>query len=193
MAVVRIELFLCFHFSSYLYFFSTFYVSSPSPVSTDHKAANLLYQSFLHSGGQRFQCSVCDKSYLRKRHLQRHMRDECIGIPPRFNCDHCDSKFRRKYHLVRHMASKHGIQMDKILGVTAGGSGGSAAPPTGKQSLVESEFYKSNNEGDNKFSVDALMMKQEVMDQVTSQSSLLHNFKALFFDYALKNVPTQLQ
>ncbi|XP_055919145.1 longitudinals lacking protein, isoforms H/M/V isoform X7 [Eupeodes corollae] len=59
--------------------------------------------------GDRFPCSVCGKSYLRKRHLQRHMRDECIGIPPRFKCDLCPSRFRRKYHMVRHMTSKHGI------------------------------------------------------------------------------------
>lgn len=59
--------------------------------------------------GERFPCNVCGKSYLRKRHLQRHMRDECIGIPPRFKCDLCPSRFRRKYHMVRHMTSKHGI------------------------------------------------------------------------------------
>ncbi|GAB0096963.1 longitudinals lacking protein, isoforms J/P/Q/S/Z [Sergentomyia squamirostris] len=63
---------------------------------------------------QRFFCNVCDKSYLRKRHLQRHMRDECIGIPPRFNCSLCPSKFRRKYHLVRHLNSKHGIVTPKM-------------------------------------------------------------------------------
>lgn len=141
----------------------------------------VFYTNYVNSG-QRFQCTVCDKSYLRKRHLQRHMRDECIGIPPRFNCDHCDSKFRRKYHLVRHMASKHGIQMDKVIG-------------SGLSSVKnENGYFKPHgNEGDNKFSVDALMMKQEVIDQVTSQSSLLQNFKTLFFDYALKNGPTQLQ
>ncbi|XP_034653824.1 longitudinals lacking protein, isoforms H/M/V isoform X9 [Drosophila subobscura] len=58
---------------------------------------------------ERFHCAVCNKSYLRKRHLQRHMRDECIGIPPRFNCEFCSSRFRRKYHMVRHLVSKHGI------------------------------------------------------------------------------------
>lgn len=58
--------------------------------------------------GERFFCSVCGKNYLRKRHLQRHMRDECIGIPPRFECEFCTSKFRRKYHLVRHLNSRHG-------------------------------------------------------------------------------------
>lgn len=63
--------------------------------------------------GQRFFCTVCDKSYLRKRHLQRHMRDECIGIPPRFQCSMCTSKFRRKYHLVRHLNSKHAVIVTK--------------------------------------------------------------------------------
>lgn len=58
--------------------------------------------------GERFFCLVCGKNYLRKRHLQRHMRDECIGIPPRFECEFCPSKFRRKYHLVRHLNSRHG-------------------------------------------------------------------------------------
>lgn len=80
------------------------------------------------------------------------------------------------------MASKHGIQMDKVIS-------------SGLSSVKnENGYFKPNgNEGDNKFSVDALMMKQEVIDQVTSQSSLLQNFKTLFFDYALKNGPTQLQ
>ncbi|KAL9913391.1 longitudinals lacking isoform 4-T4 [Glossina fuscipes fuscipes] len=59
--------------------------------------------------GPRFSCGICGKSYLRKRHLQRHSRDECIGIPPRFNCELCPSRFRRKYHMVRHLVSKHGV------------------------------------------------------------------------------------
>lgn len=59
------------------------------------------------ANGERFFCMVCGKNYLRKRHLQRHMRDECIGIPPRFECEFCPSKFRRKYHLVRHLNSRH--------------------------------------------------------------------------------------
>lgn len=63
--------------------------------------------------GERFFCMVCGKNYLRKRHLQRHMRDECIGIPPRFECEFCPSKFRRKYHLVRHLNSRHGDMITK--------------------------------------------------------------------------------
>lgn len=65
------------------------------------------------NSGERFFCMVCGKNYLRKRHLQRHMRDECIGIPPRFECEFCESKFRRKYHLVRHLNSRHSDQITK--------------------------------------------------------------------------------
>lgn len=67
--------------------------------------------------GERFFCLVCGKNYLRKRHLQRHMRDECIGIPPRFECEFCPSKFRRKYHLVRHLNSRHS---ESITGENSG-------------------------------------------------------------------------
>lgn len=66
-----------------------------------------------NASGERFYCMVCGKNYLRKRHLQRHMRDECIGIPPRFECEFCPSKFRRKYHLVRHLNSRHGDMITK--------------------------------------------------------------------------------
>lgn len=76
--------------------------------------------------GERFACAVCGKSYLRKRHLQRHMRDECIGIPPRFSCDLCPSRFRRKYHMVRHLTSKHGIPA-AIAQQTTGNRSGSSS------------------------------------------------------------------
>uniref|UniRef100_A0A182Q856 C2H2-type domain-containing protein n=1 Tax=Anopheles farauti TaxID=69004 RepID=A0A182Q856_9DIPT len=196
---------------------------------------SLLYSNFLDITMQRFRCSVCDKSYLRKRHLQRHMRDECIGIPPRFHCDHCDSKFRRKYHLVRHMLSKHGIQMEP--GPMKPGSGGSAANGGGSGSGTEGDELnyaklaaeagngelatmaaaaaaaaaasvaptgKSRGKGgrggngtkedaDEKFSVNALMVKQEEIETVGPQSTVFQNFKTLFYDYALKNVPAQMQ
>lgn len=109
------------------------------------------------SSADRFPCPTCGKSYLRRRHLQRHMRDECIGIPPRFHCELCPSKFRRKYHLVRHLSSKHGIN----------------PPPTSALNVksekpIKKELNAENREISNllmnnfdKFSVEALMMKQE--------------------------------
>uniref|UniRef100_A0A182M9G8 C2H2-type domain-containing protein n=1 Tax=Anopheles culicifacies TaxID=139723 RepID=A0A182M9G8_9DIPT len=196
---------------------------------------SLLYSNFLDITMQRFRCAVCDKSYLRKRHLQRHMRDECIGIPPRFHCDHCESKFRRKYHLVRHMLSKHGIQMEPgPMKPGGGGSGGSGANGSGSGTEGGGDLKPTKRESDNtsdandlatmaavavaaaakgkggkgglvgngttddsideKFSVNTLMVKQEVLEPVSSSQSMMYqNFKNLFFDYALKNVPAQMQ
>uniref|UniRef100_A0A1B0DAM6 C2H2-type domain-containing protein n=1 Tax=Phlebotomus papatasi TaxID=29031 RepID=A0A1B0DAM6_PHLPP len=92
---------------------------------------------------QRFFCNVCDKSYLRKRHLQRHMRDECIGIPPRFNCSLCPSKFRRKYHLVRHLNSKHGIVTPKMesTGNSSGNEGGGGSGMNNGSMQEDMEMY----------------------------------------------------
>jgi uncharacterized C2H2 Zn-finger protein len=155
---------------------------------------------------ERFPCPTCGKSYLRRRHLQRHMRDECIGIPPRFHCEMCPSKFRRKYHLVRHLSSKHGIIM----------------PPTPmpikseksvKKEIILSENREINNlllNNFDKFSVEALM-KQENLPAITSVltqdpnalndlnsgdvtfaqlglQQTFQNLKNLFVNYSLNNV-----
>lgn len=157
---------------------------------------------------ERFPCPTCGKSYLRRRHLQRHMRDECIGIPPRFHCEMCPSKFRRKYHLVRHLSSKHGI----------------ITPPTPLPLKTEKSTKKEiinlseNREISNlllnnfdKFSVEALMMKQENLPAITSAlaqdpsalndmnngditfaqlglQQTFQNLKNLFVNYSLNNV-----
>lgn len=148
---------------------------------------------------ERFPCPTCGKSYLRRRHLQRHMRDECIGIPPRFHCELCPSKFRRKYHLVRHLSSKHGI----------------ITPPTPMPIKSEKSMKKELNLSDSrdinnllmnnfdKFSVEALMMKQEnvqVLDHpaITDTGDVafaqlglqqtFQNLKNLFVNYSLNNV-----
>lgn len=55
----------------------------------------------------RFYCNVCGRNYLRKANLLRHVRHECIGIPPQFECNHCTSRYRRKEDLVRHIRNKH--------------------------------------------------------------------------------------
>lgn len=159
---------------------------------------------------ERFSCPVCGKSYLRKRHLQRHTRDECVNIPPRFHCELCPSKFRRKYHLVRHMASKHGLIMP--------------ATPQQRQpnsNAVKEEILENNRDIKNildKFSVEALMMKQEnfqpsdlplMITNVTGASAgtemplndlnipdytqlglqqTFQNLKNLFVNYSLNNV-----
>ena len=125
---------------------------------------------------ERFFCQVCGKNYLRKRHLQRHMRDECIGIPPRFECDFCPSKFRRKYHLVRHLNARH----NNANSSTASASNGQNVMAEGKSSTridspdptsPEDLAVKKENLAlaaaeiaahvANNFSVEAIMMKKE--------------------------------
>ncbi|XP_037035573.1 longitudinals lacking protein, isoforms N/O/W/X/Y isoform X16 [Bradysia coprophila] len=101
---------------------------------------------------ERFFCTTCGKNYLRKRHLQRHKRDECIGIPPRFECELCPSKFRRKYHLVRHLNTRHGIPPAI-----------EPKPKRPKENIETSSTGGNTLTGNavNNFSVDAIMMKNE--------------------------------
>lgn len=99
---------------------------------------------------ERFPCQVCGKSYLRKRHLQRHMRDECIGIPPRFSCELCPSKFRRKYHMVRHIQSKHSgtPQALHLASIKEEGGGHNGGGGVNNNSLLSSsnlENYENND------------------------------------------------
>ncbi|XP_055918381.1 zinc finger protein with KRAB and SCAN domains 5-like [Eupeodes corollae] len=61
----------------------------------------------------RYPCVTCGKSYLRKAHLKRHMRNECIDVPPKFCCEICPSKYRRNEDLKRHMSKVHHIFLRK--------------------------------------------------------------------------------
>jgi len=133
--------------------------------------------------------------------------DECVNIPPRFHCEMCPSKFRRKYHLVRHLSSKHGI----IVPPT---------PPTVKSTQTKVMVKKEPSESKeltmtnllmnnfDKFSVEALMMKQDnnypsplssgqeyspLNDTDVSMAQLglqqtFQNLKNLFVNYSLNNV-----
>ncbi|XP_075169642.1 longitudinals lacking isoform X5 [Haematobia irritans] len=129
--------------------------------------------------GERFACAVCGKSYLRKRHLQRHMRDECIGIPPRFSCDLCPSRFRRKYHMVRHLTSKHGIPMDIAQQTTGNRTGASMSPAGGLLKKDGNEeirghspmpenltMRKDNYEHEHKLSATNLHLQQHHLNQL---------------------------
>lgn len=46
-------------------------------------------------------CPLCNKSFLRKRELDRHIAIH-TGMKP-FKCTNCDKRFGRKDKLVRHM------------------------------------------------------------------------------------------
>lgn len=87
-------------------------------VSANH---NFLFCFFISGGykntvDNRFYCVVCGRNYLRKANLLRHVRHECIGIPPQFQCHYCPVKYRRKEDLVRHIRTKHeAIQIETKL------------------------------------------------------------------------------
>lgn len=63
----------------------------------------------------RFYCNVCGRNYLRKPNLMRHMRNECIGVPPKFPCQYCTVKYRRKEDLMHHTKTKHKVIVDDVL------------------------------------------------------------------------------
>lgn len=165
--------------------------------------------------GERFPCPTCGKSYLRRRHLQRHMRDECIGIPPRFHCELCPSKFRRKYHLVRHLSSKHGIITPPTPPTTTSKKSSSSSDQISvkkESNSISAENREITNllmNNFDKFSVEALMMKQEnalpvisnvigteQFNEMNNGEHLAHlglqqtfqNLKNLFVNYSLNNV-----
>ncbi|KAJ8932093.1 hypothetical protein NQ314_014940 [Rhamnusium bicolor] len=57
-----------------------------------------------------FICNNCQRSYMRKDSLQRHLMYEC-GKEPQFQCPFCPQKSKRKAHQMRHIKRQH---KDKI-------------------------------------------------------------------------------
>ncbi|XP_046663258.1 zinc finger protein 525-like [Homalodisca vitripennis] len=48
-----------------------------------------------------FKCSDCGKSYVQKRHLKRHVNNEC-GKQPQLKCPQCPKLFTYNSSLKRH-------------------------------------------------------------------------------------------
>lgn len=65
------------------------------------------------TGDQYLKCSMCEKQFRHKHHLQRHQYVH-LGIKP-FKCDQCDRAFTRKEHLNRHYAVhiKHDLKIEQ--------------------------------------------------------------------------------
>ena len=53
-----------------------------------------------------FKCYKCNRSYVRKDHLKRHLIVEC-GVPPQLSCDFCNYKTKHKHVLKNHLSSQH--------------------------------------------------------------------------------------
>lgn len=56
----------------------------------------------------RFYCTVCSRNYVRKKHVMRHIRYECINVPSRFHCADCSKCYRQSNALLNHIRQKHG-------------------------------------------------------------------------------------
>lgn len=54
----------------------------------------------------RFVCERCNRSYMRKDSLQRHVQWEC-GKEPQFHCPFCPQRCKRKAHWQRHIRRQH--------------------------------------------------------------------------------------
>ena len=74
-------------------------------------------------------CGYCDKSFVRKCHLYRHIRsihkiepDFKKGRKGQFSCDKCGVRFTRKYSLYDHMRKQHKLPVitsEKTIGELA--------------------------------------------------------------------------
>ncbi|GLH12354.1 Chorion transcription factor Cf2, partial [Gryllus bimaculatus] len=57
----------------------------------------------IHPSGKKIQCSICEKGFSGKRHLEMHMRVH-TGEKP-FQCSICQRRFSQKGSLDRHMST----------------------------------------------------------------------------------------
>ncbi|XP_053973088.1 zinc finger and SCAN domain-containing protein 10-like [Hylaeus volcanicus] len=53
-----------------------------------------------------YSCSNCNKRYVRRDSLYKHLRYEC-GTEPKFACTVCGRRFKRKHHLTYHLTNMH--------------------------------------------------------------------------------------
>lgn len=65
------------------------------------------------NNGVRYGCSRCQKTYLQKKTLGRHLRFDC-GQSPSFSCQMCSKRFKHGYILLKHMRHTHDIFIQKL-------------------------------------------------------------------------------
>ncbi|KAF8796182.1 Zinc finger protein 649 like protein [Argiope bruennichi] len=81
----------------------------PSTSKTSQKASSSTNVS-KDSNGITFNCAVCQRSFTRKYHLDRHLKiSKCSGLPlPSFPCELCNRVYTRKDNLREHLRSHTG-------------------------------------------------------------------------------------
>lgn len=75
----------------------------------------------VHEATKRFQCHLCEASFVRKAHMQRHVKLH-EGTRPHA-CDTCGVTFTRKEHLTGHFKSEEHKSKAKRLRETTTASG----------------------------------------------------------------------
>ncbi|XP_055630147.1 zinc finger protein draculin-like [Toxorhynchites rutilus septentrionalis] len=59
----------------------------------------------LHTSDRPFKCSKCDKGFINRNDLRKHMPTHNKTMP--FQCEHCEQIFRRRMDVKRHFARVH--------------------------------------------------------------------------------------
>ena len=64
------------------------------------------YPTSVHTGKKTFKCDMCDKNFVDKQVISRHIASVHEGKKP-FKCEICESSFSNKRNLKLHIASVH--------------------------------------------------------------------------------------
>ncbi|KAK9502417.1 hypothetical protein O3M35_011199 [Rhynocoris fuscipes] len=77
-------------------------------VATKHRGVAFLnfYDNFLAGTIRQYICPKCSRSYMRRKHLNRHLKFEC-GKEPQFQCPHCPYRAKYKASLKSHVSLRH--------------------------------------------------------------------------------------
>ncbi|XP_033209046.1 zinc finger protein 677-like [Belonocnema kinseyi] len=89
--------------------FFTIYIKENDNMTAKEKLGiqeMMLIQESSQTTGQKYKCEKCARSYIQKKHLNRHEKFEC-GVIPRFRCTFCAKLFKRKYDLNNHVDRMH--------------------------------------------------------------------------------------
>ena len=77
------------------------HINATSVVRLSQKNGNLARHMMIHIAEKQYECSQCDKDFVKKSYLANHMRTR-TGEKS-YQCSQCDKAFTEIGNLVRHM------------------------------------------------------------------------------------------